>query len=130
LQALVSNDYLYAYYIHCFAHRLQLALMAASKEVISIHQFFINLNVVVNFVCVSCNQYEELRVAQAVENAYVVTIDEMESGRGLNQICTLQRPGDTRWSSHLRSVSNLIKIYSPACEVILKIINVGTTSSR
>jgi hypothetical protein len=130
LQALVSNDCPYAYYIHCFAHRLQLALVAASKEVISVHQFFTNLNSVINFVCASCNQYKELRVAQVAENAYMMTINEMESGRGLNQISTLQRAGDTRWSSHLRLVSNLIKIYSPACEVILKIIDVGTASSQ
>ncbi|XP_059446498.1 uncharacterized protein LOC132178053 [Corylus avellana] len=104
--------------------------MAASKEVISVNQFFTKLNVVVNFVCASCNRYEELRVAQAAENAYMIAIDEIESGRGLNQISTIQRPGDTRWSSHLRSVSNLIKIYSPACEVIVKIIDVGTSSSQ
>ncbi|XP_059442027.1 uncharacterized protein LOC132174380 [Corylus avellana] len=130
LQALVSNDCPYAYYIHCFAHCLQLALVVASNEVISVNQFFTKLNVVVNFVCASCNRYEELRVAQAAENAYMIAIDEIESGRGLNQISTLQRPGDARWSSHLRSVSNLIKIYSPACEVIVKIIDVGTSSSQ
>jgi hypothetical protein len=33
LQALISHDCPYAYYIHCFAHRLQLALVAASKAV-------------------------------------------------------------------------------------------------
>jgi hypothetical protein len=63
LQALVSNDCPYTYYIHYFVHRLQLALVAASKEVISIFQFFTNLNLVVNFVCASYNRYEELRVA-------------------------------------------------------------------
>jgi hypothetical protein len=63
--------------------------VAASKKVISVHQFFTNLNAVVNFVCTSCNRYEELQVAQAVENAYMVTIDEIESGRGFNQISTL-----------------------------------------
>ncbi|XP_059452346.1 uncharacterized protein LOC132182952 [Corylus avellana] len=130
LQALVSNDCPYAYYIHCFAHCLQLALMAASKEVIFVHQFLTKLNVVVNLVCASCNWHEELRVAQAAKNAYMIAIDEIESGMGLNQISTLQRPGDMRWSSHLRSVSDLIKIYSPACEVIVKIIDVGTSSSQ
>jgi uncharacterized membrane protein len=60
----------------------------------------------------------------------MMTIDEMESGMRLNQISTQQRARDTRWSSHLKSVSNLTKIYSPACEVILKIITVGTTSSQ
>ena len=90
LQALVSNDCPYAYYIHCFAHRLQLALVAASKEVISFHQFFTNLNFVVNFVCALYNRYEDLQVAQADENAYLIEIDEIESGRRLDQICTLQ----------------------------------------
>ena len=63
LQALVSNDCLYAYYILCFAHRLQLALVASSKEVIRVQQFFTNLNSIVNIVCASCNRFEELRIA-------------------------------------------------------------------
>jgi hypothetical protein len=54
LQALVSNDRPYAYYIYCFARRLQLALVAASKEVIPVHQFFTNLNSIVNIICASC----------------------------------------------------------------------------
>ncbi|KAI9200649.1 hypothetical protein LWI28_011185 [Acer negundo] len=32
LQALFLKDCPYAYYIHCFAHRLQLALVAVAKE--------------------------------------------------------------------------------------------------
>ncbi|PNX62059.1 zinc finger MYM-type protein, partial [Trifolium pratense] len=35
LQALFLKDCPYAYYIHCFVHRLQLALVAASREVFS-----------------------------------------------------------------------------------------------
>jgi hypothetical protein len=34
LQALFLNDCPYAYYVHCFAHRLQLALIAVSREVV------------------------------------------------------------------------------------------------
>jgi hypothetical protein len=128
LQVLVSNDCPYAYYIHCFAHRLQLALVAASKEVIPVQQFFTNLSSIVNIVCASCNRYEDLRVAQAAEFAYMIEIDEIETGMRLNQISTLQRAGDTRWSFHLRSVSSLIKIFSPTCEVIVKLIDMGTTS--
>jgi hypothetical protein len=48
------------------------------------------LNYVVNFVCASYNWYEKLWVAQADENAYMIAIDEIESGKGLNQINTLQ----------------------------------------
>jgi hypothetical protein len=130
LQALISNDCPYAYYIHCFAHRLQLALVVTSKEVIHVHQFFTDLSFIVNIVCASCNRFKELRISQIAEIAYLIEINEIESGIGLNQISTLQRAGDTRWSFHLRSVSNLIKNFSPTCEVILKIINVGTASSQ
>ena len=37
LQALVSKDYAYAYYINCSAHHLQLALVLALKEIIYVH---------------------------------------------------------------------------------------------
>jgi hypothetical protein len=60
LQALVSNDCPYAYYIYFFAHRLQLALVVASKEVILVHQFFTNLSSIVNIVYASCNRCEDL----------------------------------------------------------------------
>ena len=40
LKALVSNDCPYAYYINCFAHRLQSALVVASKEAILVQSFF------------------------------------------------------------------------------------------
>jgi hypothetical protein len=88
------------------------------------------LSSIINIVCLSCNQFEELQIAQTAEIAYLIEIDEIESGRGPNQSSTLQRAGDTRWSSHLRSVSSLIKNFSPTCEVILKIIDVGTTYSE
>jgi len=40
LQALILNDCSYAYYIHCFAHRLQLELVKTSKQVVPISGFF------------------------------------------------------------------------------------------
>lgn len=40
LEALISSECPYAYYVHCLAHRLQLTLVAASKEIIHVHQFF------------------------------------------------------------------------------------------
>ncbi|XP_028112903.1 zinc finger MYM-type protein 1-like [Camellia sinensis] len=71
-----------------------------------------------------------MRVVQAVEIKHMIDIDELETGKGLNQIGTLQRAGDTCWSSHFKSVSSLIKIFSPTCEVLLNIINEGTTSAQ
>ena len=84
LKALVSNDCPYAYYIHCFAHRLQLALVAASKEVILVQSFFNRLSSIVNVVGASCKRTEQLKKAYADQIAYFVEIGELETGRGLN----------------------------------------------
>ena len=49
LQELFLNDCPYTYYIHCFAHCLQLALNDAAKEVGVIWRFFSMLNNIVKF---------------------------------------------------------------------------------
>ncbi|XP_039689659.1 zinc finger MYM-type protein 1-like [Medicago truncatula] len=64
LQALFIEDCPYAYYVHCFAHRLQLALVTASREVASIHKFFEKLTFVVNVVGSSTKRHDELQAAQ------------------------------------------------------------------
>ena len=111
LQALVLNDCPYAYYVHCFAHRLQLALVAASREVIPIHEFFLNLNFVITTVGSSCKCNDELRVAQATEIARMLAIDELETGTGANQIGTLKWAGDSRWGSHFNSICSLMRMF-------------------
>ncbi|XP_076915192.1 uncharacterized protein LOC143574465 [Bidens hawaiensis] len=58
LQALVIKDCPYAYYVHCFAHKLQLALVAL-KEIIPINQFFNNLVSIINVVCSSSKRHDE-----------------------------------------------------------------------
>ncbi|XP_023735120.1 uncharacterized protein LOC111882994 [Lactuca sativa] len=130
LQALISKDCPSAYYVHCFAHRLQLALMAASQGVIAVQKFFTKLSFVINVVGASSKRSDQLRDAQAEQMAYFKSIGELDTGRGLNQIGTLQRAGDTRWGSHLKSVSSLIKMFSPICEVLFKIIEDDTGSIK
>ncbi|XP_019160893.1 PREDICTED: zinc finger MYM-type protein 1-like [Ipomoea nil] len=130
LKALILDECPYAYYVHCFAHRLQLALVASSKEVIPVHQFFTKLNSIINVVGASCKRNDQLKVAHASNIAHLLSIDELESGRGLNQIGSLQRSGDTHWSSHLKSISSLMRMYSATCEVLLNIVEYGTTHAH
>ncbi|XP_075499077.1 uncharacterized protein LOC142537446 [Primulina tabacum] len=130
LQALILKDCKSAYYVHCFAHRLQLALVAAAKNITPIHQFFDKLTFIVNMVGASCKHNDELKEAHADDIAYLISINELETGRGLNQICNLQRAANTRWSSHFRSLSSLIKMFSAACTVLLKVMEDGLPSQR
>ncbi|GKA42541.1 zinc finger MYM-type protein 1-like protein [Tanacetum coccineum] len=64
LQALILKECPYAYYVHCFAHQLQLALVSASKEVAEVHKFFKNLNIIVNVISSSCKRNDQLIDAQ------------------------------------------------------------------
>jgi hypothetical protein len=60
LQALFLNNCPCTYYVHCFAHRLELALIAASREVGYVHECFTNLNFIVNVANVSCKRHDQL----------------------------------------------------------------------
>ena len=90
LQAVISNDCPYAYYIHCFAHRLQLALVAESKVVIPVGKFLDWLAFIINIVGASYKRNEQLKIARASSIAYLIDIEELETGKGLNQMVTLQ----------------------------------------
>ncbi|XP_052620868.1 uncharacterized protein LOC111892149 [Lactuca sativa] len=131
LQALVLKDCPYAYYVHCFAHRLQLTLVAASREIIPIHQFFTNLIFTINVVCASSKRHDELQKAKATEIEHLLELGEIESGKGLNQIGTLRRAGDTRWGSHFRSVCSLLNMFDCTRVVLQGIIDdVSATYSQ
>ncbi|XP_015948563.1 uncharacterized protein LOC107473499 [Arachis duranensis] len=130
LQALFLKDCLFAYYIHCLAHRLQLALVSAAKEVCYVHQFFSKLTLIVNVVTVSPKRHDQLRVAQANNVANLIANDQIVTGSGLNQIGTLQRARDTRWGSHLNSVHSLLCMFDATCEVLEKNTEKGNFSTR
>ncbi|TYI05698.1 hypothetical protein ES332_A10G107300v1 [Gossypium tomentosum] len=79
------------------------SLVAAAREVVEVYQFFKDLSDIINIASASFKQHNELQKAQAVEITHLVSINELEIGTRMNQIGTLQHPGETRWSSHLNS---------------------------
>ncbi|KAL5802911.1 hypothetical protein ACOSQ4_031216 [Xanthoceras sorbifolium] len=95
LQALFLKDCSSAYYIHCFAHRLQLALVAVAREVHDIWLFCSKLNSIVNFVSASSKRHSELKSIREDEIKDLIALGELKTATGANQICTLQRPEPT-----------------------------------
>ncbi|XP_075521140.1 uncharacterized protein LOC142554348 [Primulina tabacum] len=79
LQALFLKDCPYAYYVHCFAHRLQLTLVSAAKDVSVIWEFFSHLDNIVNIVTSSTKRIAELHTAQRNEIEYMLSIGERDS---------------------------------------------------
>ncbi|XP_059629771.1 uncharacterized protein LOC132272687 [Cornus florida] len=129
LQALFLKEYLYAYYVHCFAHQLQLALVVESKDVQDIWLFFLKLNSIVNLVSASPKRHSELQSTQVILSTNKLATSELESGKGANQIKTLQRAGATPWSSHFGSVSSLIDLFGPSRVIIKNLSKNGPTNS-
>jgi hypothetical protein len=127
LQALFLRECPYAYYVHCYAHRLQLALVAAAKEVVPVTQFLL---FIINTVDSSSKRHDELHDAQMVELARLLAIDEVETGQGANQIRSLKRPGDTRWGTHLGSVSSLMDLFNPVSSVLQNLAADSTAGSN
>lgn len=121
LKALVLNECPYAYYIHCMAHQLQLALVAASREVHEVHNFFQHANFIINVVSVSPKRNDELLATQAEEISREIELGELDTGRGANHMSSLQRPGDTRWSSHYKSIQSLKKMFGATVSVLRNI---------
>ncbi|XP_021806238.1 zinc finger MYM-type protein 1-like [Prunus avium] len=129
LQALFLRDCPYAYYVHCFAHRLQLALVAASKDVAPIWIFFSTLNSIINLITASPKRHGELQSTQEIDIAHMLDTGERETDRGLNQIGTLHRPGATRWGSHYDSCSDLLNMFNASCTVVETLIKDGASNS-
>ncbi|XP_073045822.1 uncharacterized protein [Primulina eburnea] len=128
LKALILKDNPCAFYIHCFAHQLQLALIAAAKKNLPISNFFRIVGDVLNVVGASCKRSYLLREKHSDFTVKALERGDISSGRGLNQETTLQRAGDTRWGSNYNYLISLISMFSAVIDV-LEIISEDDSSS-
>nr|GEX46795.1 hypothetical protein [Tanacetum cinerariifolium] len=82
-----------------------------NNDVSEVHTFFKHLNFIVNVIGSLTKRNDRLQDAQLAKISHLAEIGELESGRGANQMQSLQRPGDTRWSSHFKSICSLVKLF-------------------
>ncbi|XP_057468721.1 uncharacterized protein LOC130757922 [Actinidia eriantha] len=121
LKTLILQENQNAYYVHCFAHQLQLALVAVAKKHYDVSWFFNLISNVLNVVGGSCKRHDTFLEIQAAEVYKALNAGELESGRGLNQESNLARPSDTRWSSHYETLISVIKMFPAIIGVLEKI---------
>ncbi|KAG8367295.1 hypothetical protein BUALT_Bualt16G0057500 [Buddleja alternifolia] len=77
----------------------------------------------------SSKRHDQLQIAQAIRIEELTSTNELKTGRGKNQVGTVQRPGDTRWGSHLRSLRSLLDLFDSILLILSEIINDKTGSS-
>nr|XP_051210758.1 uncharacterized protein LOC127328177 [Lolium perenne] len=121
LKKLIMDESPSAYYVHCFAHQLQLTLVAVAKESGDCTWFFQQLANLLNVLGMSCKKMRMLRIAQAEELIAALDLEEVETGTGQNQEMGLGRPCDTRWGSHFRTVNRVLSNYAAIKRVLRKI---------
>ncbi|XP_016468011.1 uncharacterized protein LOC107790553 [Nicotiana tabacum] len=118
LKTLILNDNPSAYCIHCFAHQLQLTLVAVAKKHCDVDQFFDIVANVLKIVGSSFKHRDMLREDQEKKLDELQVLGEFHTGSELNQELELQRPGDTRWGSHFKIVRNFITLFSSIINVL------------
>ncbi|XP_022873356.1 uncharacterized protein LOC111392282 [Olea europaea var. sylvestris] len=84
LKALILKENPSAYYIHCFAHQLQLALVAVAQKHPKIETFFTTVHRLVNIVGGSAKRSDLIRENQRLKILELLSIGEISSGRELN----------------------------------------------
>ncbi|KAK9075908.1 hypothetical protein SSX86_004238 [Deinandra increscens subsp. villosa] len=120
LRALILKENPSAFYVHCFAHQLQLVVVAVAKKHGGVLRFFNTVACLTNVICASCKRQDKLRESQKnkLEEKKKNLEIEFSTGTGLNQELSLTRAGDTRWNSHYKTVSRLATLYDSIIEVL------------
>lgn len=60
LRSLISKENPSAYYVHCFAHQLQLVVVAVAKKRFDVEDFFDMVSLLLNVVGASCKRKDML----------------------------------------------------------------------
>ncbi|KAH7663195.1 Ribonuclease H-like protein [Dioscorea alata] len=117
LKSLILKENEFAFYIHCFAHQLQLTLV-------------VNVGCLLNVVGASCKRYDILRESQASRVVEALKMDEFARGNGLNQDISLKHAGDTRWGSYYGTLLNLIILFPYVIDVLENVGDNGLNSEQ
>ncbi|BFI33769.1 hypothetical protein MPTK2_4g18190 [Marchantia polymorpha subsp. ruderalis] len=85
LKTMIQRENSSAYYVLCFAHRLQLALISATKNHIKVCRFFVEFSSSCVTIGASCKRADQFQELQAANIRDAIVGKEMKTGRGLNQ---------------------------------------------
>ncbi|KAK7320132.1 hypothetical protein RJT34_04866 [Clitoria ternatea] len=118
LKSLILKENNSAFYIYCFAHQLQLALVTVAKKHVGIALFFNIVANLSNVVGASCKRRDILRESQIVKVKEALQKGEITSGHDLNQETTIKKAGETRWGSHYGTLLSLISLFSYMIDVL------------
>ncbi|KAG8090684.1 hypothetical protein GUJ93_ZPchr0011g26998 [Zizania palustris] len=118
LQSLIMRESSSAYYVHCFAHQLQLVVVAVVRKHKGISNFFGMISTLLNVVGGSAKRRDIIRDINHEHVSKALGCGLLQTGTGLNQEQCFQRPGDTRWSSHYKTLKSLVDMFPTIVKVL------------
>ncbi|XP_018455197.1 uncharacterized protein LOC130496927 [Raphanus sativus] len=130
LRSLILRESRSAYYVHCFAHQLQLVVVAGAKKHFEVGEFFDMVHVLLNVVGASCKRKVMLTESNRKRMEEEISKGKMKTGTGLNQDLSLKRPGYTRWGSHYKTLLRLVVMFPCVIEVLEHIEKEGTDGNK
>ncbi|XP_059295643.1 uncharacterized protein LOC132048979 [Lycium ferocissimum] len=123
LKMLIRQESRSAHSIHCFAHQLQLTLVAVSKKCIEVGKLVVLVSNILNVLGSSFERMDEFRDSQKERIQEALDMGELTTGRGLNQELDLSRACDTRWGSHYKSFKKFILMYGSIVNVLESLVH-------
>jgi len=118
VQKLIQDENSYAFYVHCFAHQLQFVVVTVATSIPAIADFFNYVPLIVNTVGASCMRKDALLAKHHDVLLEKLESGEINTGKGLNQECSLARPGDTRWGSHLKTLLRILVMWEAVIDIL------------
>ncbi|XP_042401061.1 zinc finger MYM-type protein 1-like [Zingiber officinale] len=130
LKSLIMKENLYALYVHCFTHQLQLVVVVVAQANQYVCDFMWIVGSIVSTFASSCKRADKFRQLEHDRKVKLLERGEISSGRGLNQETSLARPGDTRWGSHHSTLCRIEQMWPSVIEVLQNLIDDSDRSSK
>uniref|UniRef100_I1P1W2 HAT C-terminal dimerisation domain-containing protein n=1 Tax=Oryza glaberrima TaxID=4538 RepID=I1P1W2_ORYGL len=97
---------------------LKLVLVAIVRKHKGVSDFFTKISILLNVVGGSSKRRDLIRDINVKEMSKALGCGQLQTGTGLNQEQCLQRPGDTRWSSHYKTLKSLVGMFATIVKVL------------
>ncbi|XP_021310965.1 uncharacterized protein LOC110433360 [Sorghum bicolor] len=92
--------------------------MRVAKKNDDISDFFDMVSLLINVAGASCKRKDMIRESQQERVSKALCNGQLTSGTGLNQEQSLQRAGDTRWSSHYKTLLRISSLFLEVIQVL------------
>ena len=130
LQKQIRDENPHAFYVHCFAHQLQLVIVSVTSSCSSFDDFFNYVSLIVTSASSSCKRKDKLLAKHREDILERLDSGEIFSGKGKHQSTNLVRAGEIRWGSHLTTLARIESMWNSVVKVLSMIHEDERNTSR